>query len=149
MPVALFGAAAARYRTPAVDLARIFSPDTLGDPTTRGVARRAYHNAAVFASRAGDPRRAAELEERGLLVEDDRLYRIAAARYRLAAGDDRLALGHLDRAPATAAALALRGVIAARAGLCAEAAELFDRALALDPGEPDAVANKAKLGTCK
>jgi cytochrome c-type biogenesis protein CcmH/NrfG len=43
----------------------------------------------------------------------------------------------------------LLAVVELRAGHCRLAAEHLERALRLDPREPDALANRARLGQCK
>jgi Flp pilus assembly protein TadD len=70
----------------------------------------------------------------------------------MALGDDAVAFARARRAiqlaPGVAAAWALLGTLDARAGRCDEARSHLDRALALDPDEPDALRNRARLGEC-
>src|SRR4030095_15414564 len=112
------------------------------------------HNAGVMRARAGDLRRGAELVEKSIAIDPLPMAHLNAARYRLALGDEDAARAHAvaavpahpDRAPGRAPRRAhpdrasvwsLIGTLDARAGRCAEAARHLDRALELDPNDPD------------
>ncbi|RMH40392.1 MAG: DUF2723 domain-containing protein [Deltaproteobacteria bacterium] len=109
----------------------------------------AWVNLGVVADRLGRYREAAELTERALaLAPDHAVARVNAARFWLRAGDDARARYHAERAVATeptADALAIAGILDARAGRFDRARRRLVRALQLDPNHADARDNLARL----
>jgi hypothetical protein len=141
-----------RAAPPLPDLDRIFTAAAVADPPAAAVAAKAYNNLAVLVAHAGDRARAAGLAERAVDLHPEPLGLVNAARFRLALGQDGLALRHLEEAarlaPGRAAVWSLLGTLRAREGRCRDARLLLERALRLDPGDEDAKVNLGLLGGC-
>jgi len=139
-------------KAPIADVEKIFAPPAAGDGLARQTIARAFHNAGVMRARAGDLRRGAELVEKSIAIDPLPMAHLNAARYRLALGDEDAARAHAVAAvraqPDRASVWSLIGTLDARAGRCAEAARHLDRALELDPNDPDARINRPKLAGC-
>jgi Flp pilus assembly protein TadD len=153
VPLSIAGAAARGGRAPGLpDLERIFAGQATDDPPAAVVAARAYNNLSVLAARAGDLPRAARLAERSAAVSPGGLALVNAGRYRLALGEDAVAARLLSEAlrlePGLASGWALLGVTRARAGRCADARRLLERARELDPSDEDTRVNLGLLGRC-
>ncbi len=156
IPIGAVGPAASGVdpRRSIADAERIFAPPATDDEVTRGVAQRAFANLGVEAAGMGDHADAAEVTERAIALDDVPRSRVNAARYRLAMRDEPAARVHVETAlaedPDNAAAWSILGVLDARAGKCADAKKDFNRALAIDPNEPDARSNAPLVDTkCK
>ena len=111
---------------------------------------RALVNRGAVAAARGDLEAAVDFTERALAVEPNLVIaRINAARYLIGLGRDADARSDVDRVrrlhPDNASALALLGVLEARAGHLDRAAELTQRALAIDPNNRDALSLQAQL----
>jgi Tfp pilus assembly protein PilF len=108
-------------------------------------------NLGVLAAGRGELARAAAYADAALAIAPDTVNTLVnAARYRLALSEDARAHALAERAarlqPRNAAAWSLLGTLAARAHDVASARTFYERALAIDPSEPDARANLPRLG---
>jgi hypothetical protein len=150
LDVPIAGADAPDVRRSIARMTRVFAPPATDDEDGRRIAGRAFVALGVMAQGAGDLRTAVDVTERAVALDaDDGIALTNAARYHLALGEIEPARRLARRAAdgGRAAAFALLGVIAANEGKCDEARRLFDRALEIDPAQPDAKGNRARVET--